>query len=120
MKLDSKKFRVRPAANVDLRNWPTEVKPVYESKEQYRKLLEEHVGALSSLQQLHYASNRYARLLIFQAMDAAGKDGAIRHVTLCPRTTTRMPGCWSPGSCSMRSPHSRRNFRERPRGAGAN
>jgi PPK2 family polyphosphate:nucleotide phosphotransferase len=80
MKLDSKKFRVRPAANVDLRNWPTEVKPVYESKEQYRKLLEEHVGALSSLQQLHYASNRYARLLIFQAMDAAGKDGAIRHV----------------------------------------
>ena len=35
---------------------------------------------LSSLQRLHYASNRYALLLIFQAMDAAGKDGAIRHV----------------------------------------
>ena len=35
---------------------------------------------LSSLQQLHYASNRYALLLIFQGMDAAGKDGAIRHV----------------------------------------
>jgi PPK2 family polyphosphate:nucleotide phosphotransferase len=35
---------------------------------------------LSSLQQLHYASNRYALLLIFQGMDAGGKDGAIRHV----------------------------------------
>ena len=35
---------------------------------------------MSSLQQLHYASNRYALLLIFQGMDAAGKDGAIRHV----------------------------------------
>ena len=35
---------------------------------------------MSSLQQLLYASNRYALLLIFQGMDAAGKDGAIRHV----------------------------------------
>jgi PPK2 family polyphosphate:nucleotide phosphotransferase len=56
------------------------VKPFCRSKKGYRKLLEEHVEGLSSLQQLHYASNRYALLLIFQAMDAAGKDGAIRHV----------------------------------------
>jgi PPK2 family polyphosphate:nucleotide phosphotransferase len=38
------------------------------------------VNELSELQRLHYASNRHAVLLIFQAMDAAGKDGAIRHV----------------------------------------
>ena len=50
------------------------------SKKNYQKLLEEHVGDLSALQQLHYASNRHALLLIFQGMDAAGKDGAIRHV----------------------------------------
>jgi PPK2 family polyphosphate:nucleotide phosphotransferase len=56
------------------------VKPVYNSKKAYQKLLHEHVEQLSSLQQLHYASNRYALLLIFQGMDAAGKDGAIRHV----------------------------------------
>jgi PPK2 family polyphosphate:nucleotide phosphotransferase len=56
------------------------VEPVYKSKDQYQKVLEEHVAQLSSLQRLHYASNRYAVLLIFQAMDAAGKDGAIRHV----------------------------------------
>jgi len=42
--------------------------------------LKKHVEELSALQQLHYASNRYALLLIFQGMDAAGKDGAIRHV----------------------------------------
>jgi PPK2 family polyphosphate:nucleotide phosphotransferase len=43
-------------------------------------MLESHVEQLSSLQEVHYAANRYALLLIFQAMDAAGKDGAIRHV----------------------------------------
>jgi PPK2 family polyphosphate:nucleotide phosphotransferase len=53
---------------------------VYKSKEHYQKLLGEHVAQLSSQQELLYASNRYAVLLIFQAMDAAGKDGAIKHV----------------------------------------
>ncbi len=53
---------------------------LYQSKKQYNKLLGEHIDELSSLQHLHYASNRYALLVIFQAMDAAGKDGAIRHV----------------------------------------
>jgi len=43
-------------------------------------MLEQHIAQLSAQQQLHYASNRYAILLIFQAMDAAGKDGAIKHV----------------------------------------
>ena len=80
MKISSKDFRVKEGDDVDLGKWPTIVEPVYKSKDQYQKLLEEHVAQLSSLQQLHYASNRYAVLLIFQAMDAAGKDGAIRHV----------------------------------------
>jgi len=80
MKVNSKDFRVREGENVKLKKWPTLVKPVYQSKEQYQELLEEQVAELSALQRLHYASNRYAVLLIFQAMDAAGKDGAIRHV----------------------------------------
>ncbi|MGB8495661.1 MAG: ADP-polyphosphate phosphotransferase [Candidatus Acidiferrum sp.] len=80
MKINSKDFRVRPGEKVKLRKWPTVMKPFCESKKRYQKLLEEHVKELSSLQQLHYASNRYALLLIFQALDAAGKDGAIRHV----------------------------------------
>jgi PPK2 family polyphosphate:nucleotide phosphotransferase len=80
MKINSKDFRVKPGEKVKLENWPTIVKPVCKSKKQYEKLLSEHVEELSSLQRLHYASNRYALLLVFQAMDAAGKDGAIRHV----------------------------------------
>ena len=80
MKINSKDFRVREGAGLDLKKWPTKVDPVYKSKEEYQELLRGHVGQLSSQQQLLYASNRYAVLLIFQAMDAAGKDGAIRHV----------------------------------------
>jgi PPK2 family polyphosphate:nucleotide phosphotransferase len=80
MKINSKEFRVGEGDKVDLKKWPTLVDPVYKSKEQYQKLLGEHVAELSSQQQLLYASNRHAVLLIFQAMDAAGKDGAIRHV----------------------------------------
>lgn len=78
--INSKDFRVRPGENIKLKDWPTKVKSLCKSKKRYKKLLEEQVEELSSLQRLHYASNRYALLLIFQAMDAAGKDGAIRHV----------------------------------------
>lgn len=80
MKIKSKNFQVQEGDKVNLKKWPTRVKPVYTSKEKYQALLETQVAELSSLQQLHYASNRYAVLLIFQAMDAAGKDGAIKHV----------------------------------------
>jgi PPK2 family polyphosphate:nucleotide phosphotransferase len=80
MRINSKDFRVPAGKTVDLKKWPTLVKPVYKSKKKYNKHLEKQVEELSSLQRLHYASNRYAVLLIFQAMDAAGKDGAIRHV----------------------------------------
>jgi polyphosphate kinase 2 (PPK2 family) len=80
MKMKSEDFRVREGDKVDLEKWPTNVDPVCNSKKRYKELLEEHVEKLSELQRLHYASSRYSVLLIFQAMDAAGKDGAIRHV----------------------------------------
>ena len=80
MKIHPNSFRVPAGEKVDLKRWPTAVKPVNHSKKAYKKQLEQQVEELSELQRLHYASNRYAVLLIFQAMDAAGKDGAIRHV----------------------------------------
>jgi PPK2 family polyphosphate:nucleotide phosphotransferase len=80
MKINSKDFRVRSGKKVRLTEWPTIVKPFFKSKKGYQELLEEHVDKLSSLQRLHYASSRYALLLIFQGMDAGGKDGTIRHV----------------------------------------
>jgi PPK2 family polyphosphate:nucleotide phosphotransferase len=82
MKIDinPKDFKVHEGDEVKLKKWPTTVKPVYKSKEEYQQMLEEHVQQLSSLQRIHYASGHYALLIIFQALDAAGKDGAIRHV----------------------------------------
>jgi PPK2 family polyphosphate:nucleotide phosphotransferase len=80
MKIDSKDFRVAAGDKVDLKKWPTTVDPVYKSKEDYQEILHDHVAQLSKQQQLLYASDSHALLLIFQAMDAAGKDGAIRHV----------------------------------------
>lgn len=80
MKIKSKDFRVPAAGKVKLAKWPTRVKPVYKSKKEYAAMLEDQVQELSAQQRLLYASDQYAILLIFQAMDAAGKDGAIRHV----------------------------------------
>jgi PPK2 family polyphosphate:nucleotide phosphotransferase len=80
MKISSNDFGVAEGDEIDLKKWPTKVDPVYKSKDDYQALLGEHISQLSARQQLLYASNRYAVLLIFQAMDAAGKDGAIKHV----------------------------------------
>ncbi len=80
MSLDVASFRVREGRRLDLKKRPTRVSPFYDSKDHYRSLLAEHVEKLSQRQDLLYANDRYALLLIFQAMDAAGKDGVIKHV----------------------------------------
>jgi polyphosphate kinase 2 (PPK2 family) len=80
MAIDSSSYRVPPNRKVDLSKWPTIVDPYYKSTKEYKEILLHHLEKLSSLQQLHYASHLHALLLIFQGMDAAGKDGAIRHV----------------------------------------
>jgi PPK2 family polyphosphate:nucleotide phosphotransferase len=80
MKFHIKDFRVREGEKVKLKKWPSKVQPLYKSKEHYKELLGDHIGRLSELQRLLYAHGRYSVLLIFQAMDAAGKDGAIAHV----------------------------------------
>jgi PPK2 family polyphosphate:nucleotide phosphotransferase len=80
MKIDPDDYRVRPGKKVDLAKWPTKGKPVYGSKDECQRLLREHIEKLSEQQNLLYAANRYALLLIFQAMDAAGKDSAVKHV----------------------------------------
>ncbi len=80
MKIHTKRLRVAAGERLDLATRPTKVEPVCQSHKDYKQLLDSHHAQLSALQQLHYASDQYAVLLIFQAMDAAGKDGAIRHV----------------------------------------
>jgi PPK2 family polyphosphate:nucleotide phosphotransferase len=80
MKIETKRYLVGPDSEIHLKKWPTQVDSFYDSKEEYQELLSEHVTRLSALQGLLYASSSYSLLLIFQAMDAAGKDGAIKHV----------------------------------------
>jgi PPK2 family polyphosphate:nucleotide phosphotransferase len=80
MKINADRFRVPPGKNVKLAQWPTLIKPFSKTKEEYEDQLGKHREELSALQELHYATNRYALLLIFQGMDSAGKDGAIAHV----------------------------------------
>ncbi len=80
MRIDSKQFRVAEKEKVRLDSRPTCLKPLYDSKEEYRDVLAEHVRELSAIQELLYAHDRYSLLVIFQAMDGAGKDSAIKHV----------------------------------------
>src|SRR5438552_1274071 len=79
MKINSDDFRVH-AKKFNIGKQPTSVNRYFKSKREYQEILEEHTKQLSALQSLLYADDRYAVLLIFQAMDAAGKDGAIKHV----------------------------------------
>ncbi len=80
MRIDSDRFRVKPGRRLDLADWPTRVEPVYRGEAHYQELLHHHIAGLSAQQELLYASHSHAVLLIFQAMDAAGKDGVIAHV----------------------------------------
>ncbi len=77
--IDIADFRVK-GGKVDLADWPTRVAPFYDGKDAYKDLLAAGTERLSALQEMLYAHDRYALLVIFQAMDAAGKDGAIGHV----------------------------------------
>lgn len=80
MKLDADDYRVRAGAKVRLAKRPTRTRPYYESKTEYERKLADLVGQMRRFQEVLYADNRFALLIIFQAMDAAGKDGAIKHV----------------------------------------
>jgi PPK2 family polyphosphate:nucleotide phosphotransferase len=80
MRIDTNDFRVPAGKKIKLKKWPTGIKPLYKSDKEYKETLAADVAELSTLQSLLYASNMYSLLLIFQAMDAAGKDGAISHV----------------------------------------
>jgi len=80
MNVKPEDFYVPEGQKVDLKKWPTLIKPFCHSKEEYKGVLHQHVEQLSHLQNVLYAHNRYSLLLIFQAMDAAGKDSAIKHV----------------------------------------
>jgi PPK2 family polyphosphate:nucleotide phosphotransferase len=74
-------FRVPPGKKVNLRkDYPTLLKLPDLGKDDARELLDEGTRRIATLQDKLYAQNTYAILMIFQALDAAGKDGTIKHV----------------------------------------
>ena len=80
MPISTLPFRVEPARKLKLKHRPTMVEPLYRNERDYEQQLAAHKDRLAELQNLLYAHNRYSLLVIFQAMDAAGKDSIIKHV----------------------------------------
>jgi PPK2 family polyphosphate:nucleotide phosphotransferase len=80
MRIHTNRFRIDGKNKLKLAEWPTQVKPFYASKNDYKDLIADHVEQLAAQQDLFYANQCFSLLIIFQAMDAAGKDGAIKHV----------------------------------------
>ena len=78
--MNTDKFLVKEGSKVDLKKHPTDFTGDYTDKKQAGKDLEANVERLRELQDVLYAHDHYSLLIIFQAMDAAGKDGAIEHV----------------------------------------
>jgi PPK2 family polyphosphate:nucleotide phosphotransferase len=75
-----KPYRVAEGQKVKLKDFKTSDTGSYQSKDEAEEVLGSNIERMRELQSKFYASNSYSLLLIFQAMDAAGKDGAIKHV----------------------------------------
>ena len=87
--IDTARFRVHPGRRVRLARYdPADTAP-FASEEDAKGLLKQATKRLFDLTEILYAQNRWSLLLIFQAMDAAGKDSAIKHVMrgLDPKAT---------------------------------
>ncbi|MEM6629796.1 MAG: polyphosphate kinase 2 family protein [Bacteroidota bacterium] len=80
VQIDTQPYRYDGSKAFVEKDCPTEVATLYENKKDYKKLLEEYREEIDELQNMMYAHDRYGLLIVFQAMDAAGKDGTIRHV----------------------------------------
>lgn len=80
MRIDTTPFRVSPGNPVMLNDRPTSIPDLYQSKQEYQGMLDARIERMRELQPTLYADDRFALLLVFQAMDAAGKDSAIKHV----------------------------------------
>lgn len=84
LSIDPKDFRIsvsgKKAEPLALTQLPTAVDKLYKDKKDYHALMDSFTDELRELQRVLYAHGRYSLLLIFQGMDTAGKDGAIRHV----------------------------------------
>ena len=77
---DTNRFRYDGSNPFTLKDVPTKVDDLYEDKDHYEDLLRQQAAEIDKWQERMYAHNRYGLLTLFQALDAAGKDGTIQHV----------------------------------------
>lgn len=93
------KFKIEEDSNIKMSDFRPDDTGKFESKEEAEKLMLDNIQRMAELQDILYAQNKYALLIIFQAMDTAGKDGAIKHVMagLNPQSTS---------VCSFKQPSS--------------
>ncbi len=78
--MKTEKFLVAAGSKVDLKKHPTDFTDGFTDKKQAAEDLEKNIQRLAELQDILYAQNVHSLLIIFQAMDGAGKDSAIKHV----------------------------------------
>ena len=78
--MNQKYFLVRPGRKIRMKQYDPAYTGTFKSKQRAKKKLQQDIASLSEYQEVLYAQNIYALLLIFQAMDAAGKDSAVKHV----------------------------------------
>ena len=71
---------VKPGSKVNLKDFDTRYTAGFKDKEDAAEMLAKDVARLAELQDMLYAMNKYSLLIVIQAMDAAGKDGTIKHV----------------------------------------
>ena len=78
--METKKFLISPRSKINLSKFPTDYSGDFKSKKEAVKILKKNIERMTELQSKLYAQDKYSLLIIFQAMDAAGKDGTIKHV----------------------------------------
>jgi PPK2 family polyphosphate:nucleotide phosphotransferase len=78
--MHSAQYRVEPGQHVNLRKWPTDDTGPFREKKDAKESTKVNIKKLIKLQDLLYASAGHSVLIVMQAMDAGGKDGAISHV----------------------------------------
>ena len=79
-KSDTNRFKITDGTKFSLADYPTLVKKKGLDKDEGELLIQKDIEELSTLQDVLYAQNRHAVLIVIQAMDAAGKDGTIKHI----------------------------------------
>lgn len=78
--MDTKQYRITGGSRVSLKDYSTKAGQGFKKKETQEKLMPRNISEMADLQERLFAENRHSLLIVLQAMDAAGKDGVIKHV----------------------------------------